>query len=598
MKNIYIFTITIFTFLSSKAQLQIDYTKNKSYNSIALSKSDKKILKSLLQKEEKNFDTKENMIVTKVNGYQYHTDAITGDYHHVRTSFQYALALLNTEDIKYNKIACDIIAKTLTLQDTVASSPTCGVWPYYLEEPLQIKKSPPDFNMADFNAVTLIEICNNHKKSIPSTLYQQLEYALLLAANSITKRDVSLGYTNIALMDTYVTYMAGYLLNNSKLINYGTNKLNDFYEYTLLKKGFTEYNSPNYSITALEELNRMQLYFTNQVDRKKVDSLYYLCWQKLARHYHIPSGQWTGPHSRSYNSIVSKSFYNLLAEASNGKIGKEDPSLYNFATFRRYKHIMPKDVEQYFVTATYPRTEIDIFEPDTPQIIGTSFLTSTFALSSINHASLWNQRRPLIAYWGSKENPKYLQVRFLHDNYDFSSASISTVQAENKILAAINFVTGLGDKHITIDKIKEGKFIASDLRLRFELGNTKLNENFNLPVLYNIPFSITTDNLNINIHLFEAAFNHYEGYWEKGTDGKISWIDFVFYKGNTEIFNFSEIQKIIAAFTLTISEKNMEQKSKTPDYYYEGKILKTTWENVSLSVNTDAQPVGKHKGWF
>lgn len=598
MKNSCIFIIVIFTFLNSKAQHQSDHMKIENRNSILFSQSDKEILKSLLQKEEINFDAKENMIVTRVNGYQYHTDAITGNYHHVRTSFQYALALLNTEESKYNQRASAIIAKTLALQDTVALSPTCGVWPYYLEEPLQTKKSPPDFNMADFNAVTLIEICINHQQAIPDTLYKRLQHAIRLAANSITKRNVSLGYTNIALMDTYVTYMAGYLLNNSNLINYGTNKLNEFFEYTLLKKGFTEYNSPNYSITALEELNRMQLYFTNQVDRNKVDSLYYLCWQKLARHYHIPSAQWTGPHSRSYSSIVSKQFYNLLAEASNGKIGKEDPSLYNFATFRRYKHVMPKDVEHYFLKANYPRTEMDIFEPDEPQIIGTSYLASYFALSSINHASLWNQRRPLIAYWGNKQQPKYLQVRFLHDNYDFSTASISAVQAENKVLAAINLVTGLGDKHITIDRIKDGKFTASDIRLRFEFGNTKFATSFMLPTLYNTPITIQSDGLAFQINLFEANFNNQIGYWEKGTDGKTSWIDFVLYKGNKANFNLLEVQKCITAFTLSISEEKSIQKSAAPKYGYDNNLLKATWENLSLSVNAGVEPVGKHKGWF
>jgi len=570
----------------------------KGLRSVQLSKNDQQILANLLKRNENSFDANVNMIVTKVNGYQYHTDATSGNYHQVRSSFQYALALLNTGDKSLYARAFAIIHKSLSLQDTAASSPTCGVWPYYLEEPLQTKKSPPDYNMADFNAVTLIEICINHKASIPDTLYQKLQHGLLLAANSITKRNVNLGYTNIALMDTYVTYMAGYLLNNSALIQYGTNKLNEFYAYTLNKNGFTEYNSPTYSITAMEELNRMQLYFVNEADRKKVDSLYHLCWQIVARHYHIPSGQWTGPHSRTYSSIVNKSFYNLLAEASNGKIGKEDSSIYSYITFRRYKHVMPKDVEHYFLEANYPRTEVDIFEPNTPQIIGTSYLSHRFALASINHASLWNQRRPLIAYWGSKQQPKYLQIRFLHDNYDFSSASLSTAQQENNVLAAINLVTGLGDKHINIDKIKDGKFTASDIRLRFEFGNTQFNKTLAVPTVYNSPFSIEADELTFNIHLFEGNINNQNGYWEKGSDGNTSWVDFVLYKGNAVNFNLLEIQKCITAFTLNISEKNTQQKLSKPSFYYENNILNATWKNLSLSVNMHVQPVEKHKGWF
>ena len=512
---------------------------------LELSFSDKQVLKALLQKQEKNFDARENMIVTRVNGYQYHTDATSGDYHQIRSSFQYALALLNTGDESLRNRAFEVIS------------------------------------------------------IIPTKLYQQLQHAILLAANSIVKRDVSLGYTNIALMDTYVTYMAGYLLSDANIIKYATNKLNEFYKYTLAKNGFTEYNSPNYTITAMEELNRMQLYFVNQEDKKKVDSLYHLCWQILARHYHIPSGQWTGPHSRSYNSLVTKSFYNFLAESSGGKIGAEDSSQYNYTTFRRYKHVMPKDVEHYFVTPDYPRTEVDVFEPDTPKIIGTSYLASKYALSSINHASLWNQRRPLIAYWGTKEHPQYLQVRFLHDNYDFSSASLTSAQDENKVLAAINFVDGMGDKHITIDKIKDGLFTASDLRLRFEFGNTKIGESIVLPTSKNTPFLVQTDQATFQINLIAAEFNNVIGYWEKGTDGKNSWIDFVFYAGTSKQFSFHEIETLITVFTLSVHENYAKIKYPNPSIKYNSKTeIQVEWGKLKINANTNILPVSKHAGWF
>jgi hypothetical protein len=259
---------------------------------------------------------------------------------------------------------------------------------------------------------------------------------------------------------------------------------------------------------------------------------------------------------------------------------------------------MPNDVVQYFAKPVYPRTEIDFFEPDTPQIIGTSFLSAAFALSSINHASLWNQRRPLIAYWGIKESPKYLQVRFLHDNYDFSSASLSSTQATNKVLAAINLVTGLGDKHITIDKIKDGIFTASDIRLRFELGNTQFDKTFKLPSLYDAPFVIKTPELNFSICLFQANIDNQLGYWEKGNDGKTAWIDFVFYKGIAKQFDMNKLQKAIAAFSLMITDKNIQPLPTKPSFRYEEKKLKANWQNLSLTVDTDVRPVGKHAGWF
>jgi len=323
-------------------------------------------------------------------------------------------------------------------------------------------------------------------------------------------------------MGTYVTYMAGRLFNDTVLMNYAEGRLNNFYQYTLSKNGFREYNSPNYTITAMEELNRMQQHFMDAADKAKVDSLYHLTWQMIGRHYHTTTGQWTGPHSRSYASLVSKSFYNLIAEASEGQLMKEDSTLFNYTTFRRYTHRMPSDVKAYFTNPVYPRTEADVFEPETPQVTGTSYLTQQYAIATCNQSSLWNQRRPLIAYWGSFAKPQYLQVRLLHNLYDFSSAVIKTAQDKNNVLAAINFNIGMGDKHITIDKIADGKFTANDIRLRFELGNTKLADNTTLPAAINDPFIVElSKDLVLQVCLFNYQFDNSKGYWEKGSDGKM-----------------------------------------------------------------------------
>ncbi len=59
-----------------------------------------------------------------------------------------------------------------------------------------------------------------------------------------------------------------------------------------------------------------------------------------------------------------------------------------------------------------------------------------------------------------------------------------------------------------------------------------------------------------------------------------SWIDFVLYKGNTVNFNLLEIQKFIAAFTLSINEEAAQQKAALPNYRYKNNLLKTTLESL------------------
>ena len=105
-----------------------------------------------------------------------------------------------------------------------------------------------------------------------------------------------------------------------------------------------------------------------------------------------------------------------------------------------------------------------------PNTVGTTYLHPQFALGSINRGDLWNQRRPLIAHFGTAAAPGYLQLRFLKNDYDFSSAILHGTQREGLVVGAVNLITNGGDTHISLDKVKAAKIRARDLRLRFELG--------------------------------------------------------------------------------------------------------------------------------
>jgi len=590
----YFVTLSIFVFLTIFTQASFGQS-NKSSKMLTL--KEKQILLNLIKREAANFDANENMVLEQLPAYQYHTDATGAKFHHVRSSFQYALALLNSGERLFRNRAFEVIRKTLSLQDQDTKSATCGVWPYYLEEPFKTKKSPPDYNMADFNAVTLIEIWMNHAAILPSDIKINLKKGLSLAAFSIKKRAISNGYTNIALMGTYVTYMAAQISGDKDLTLYAKNRLKSFYDYSIKKGGFTEYNTPHYTAVALDELNRMQMFIVDKNDKLMVDSLYYMGWDMLARHYHIPTAQSVGPNSRVYVSLVPATYTNFLSEALGNKIIAPIDTIYNYRTYGRTQHQVPEPLRHYFTQPVFPRTEIDVFEPDTPQIIGTAYLTSKFALSSCNQAVLWNQRRPLIAYWGSKNAPKYLQVRLLHDMYDFSSASITTQQIENKVLAGVNFSKGLGDKHINIDMIKNGKFNASDLRLRFEFGGATLPPNLQLPTQLNQILVFNIDGLYFNINLFEAGFENNIGYWEKGADKTTTWLDFVLFKGEKSEFDLNNLKKAIAAFTLSINDKKTVDETN-PIFLYNGVFLNATWGDLKISLSTDVQTVKKHGGWF
>jgi hypothetical protein len=498
------------------------------------------------------------------------------------------VALLDLGDPQYKQRAFDLIDATIALQDTDPDSKSCGVWPYFMEEPLATKKSPIDYNWADFNAVSLLDIYMGHKEELPADLTKKVEDAIILAAKSIQKRNCGPGYTNIAIMGTYVTYMVSHLFNLPEMQEYAIARLKTFYDYTLEKNGFSEYNSPTYTITALDELDRMKRHIIEPEAKKMIDALYTIAWEIIAKHYHQPSAQWAGPHSRSYSTPVNASFYGILYQASDGKI---DLGIQSKRSDVKIKHQIPESLVPYFLTPRYPRVERDVFENQEPQIIGTTYLTNQYAISSANRSSLWNQRRPFLVYWGTQQQPRYLQVRLLHDLYDLSAATYFSEQKDNTILSAINFATNGGDKHISIDVLKDGKFTAKDLRLRFEFGNVAVG-NLQLPANENAPVGFTLDGLQFTLQLFYGVFGKYKGHWEKGGDETHAWLDYVVYSGDEKEIDLTTTDVAAFGYTFGVAAEGEKIPEEKVSYEVKQGLLNASWNGlkVSVPVKPDKKP--------
>ncbi len=584
--TIHVFLIFIFTSIVQSCSDNTFYNSSIKYGKVQLNPEEKKIVEQALDGLHERFDPEEKMITKIISGYNYHTDADSGVFHEVRGSFVYATLLLDVGDDQYAKRAFDIIKKTLTLQDQDTTSRSCGVWPYYQEEPLSTKISPIDYNWADFNAVSLLEVWLGHQDRIPADLKPKIKEALILAAKSIQKRNMRPGYTNIAIMGAYVTYMVSNLFDLPEMQEYASVRLRKFYDYTLEKGGFSEYNSPTYTIVALDELFRMKSHIVEPVAKQMVDSLYAIGWEIIARHYHKPTGQWAGPHSRSYSTLVRPGFYSILKEGSNGQI---DLGIEQKRKDVKIKHQIPNYLMPYFLSPEYPRTEIDLFEKESPQTIGTCYLTEVYALSTANRSSLWNQRRPFLLYWGTVQKPKYLQVRFLHDDYDFSSATFYSDQERNKILAGINFISNGGDKHISIDRLKEGKFIAKDLRLRFEFGNMNELDKLGVPKSANDLITVDLDHLTLNLQLYRAEFDGLTGRWEMGSDGTTSWMDLIFYSGIEKEFDLTKIDKAFMGFTFEVNKADESYENKEVKVSDTDGLMNIEWKGLKLETTDKPQ---------
>ncbi|MBL7965578.1 MAG: hypothetical protein JNK09_01170 [Prolixibacteraceae bacterium] len=596
-------TIILLLFMAACAP---SHQKNTTLQPIVLTGREIEVVLKEIERYESKYDSAVHL-VWATQARHYHSDfQEETKIHSVRSSLGYAEALLNARKPEFRERAFDVLRAVIALQDQDAQSKTCGVWPYSLEEPLATKKTPADRNWADFSAVPIIGIINNHSDILPNDLKEKTQKALLLAAQAIRKRDVRPDYTNISLMGLYVCYMTADMYNDADLIYYARKRLKAFYDCTVLNKGFIEYNSPAYFKLSLDEVLRLKNHVINPDDLAMLEFIYHTGWSVIARHYHQPTAQWAGPHGRAYSVLLGSSTYNWLYTSSGGIVNPDTPTEFSRDEDPVLKHRIPADLIPYFTQPTLPRMEIDTFirggqkielnplvsyqESDrgvwieTKEVIGKSYFTRDFVLSSANQSCLWNQRRPLIAYWGTTQKPVSMQIRFLHDGYDYAAANIFCAQDSTNVLGTINFTTNGGDRHVTIDVIQNATIKATDLRLRFEFGGDISSVGFNAPEADKNRVVGKSGKLNFRIELPYQKFGDYQGNWSIGGNEKNKWIDFVIYSGTEKEFNFGKIQEAVLGFLFSLKAGTIPEAPV--EVAKSGENLNLKWNNLSVSALT------------
>jgi len=257
------------------------------------------------------------------------------------------------------------------------------------------------------------------------------------------------------------------LIGREDLREYGLNRLRRFHEHTLREGGFTEYNSPTYTLVALTEIGRLGSDVTAPEVKALTDELHRLAWEEVAYHWHAASRQWAGPHSRAYSDLVGSRVLGFIQGATEGRVdfGVEDRDWFA----HRERSRCPVDLEHCF-REPLTRTLVRPLRRAEPEVVGVTHLTPEYCLASASLADFWNQRRPVLAYWETGEGPGWFRVRVLRDGYDFAAAQLVCAQDTNRILAGVGFATDGGQRHVSLDRMTNGCTRAGDLRLRFEFG--------------------------------------------------------------------------------------------------------------------------------
>jgi hypothetical protein len=508
-----------------------------------------------LEKQDQNYDPSQQMLRTPYLSPGYHTTLKGGFVHGTRNTLDYAVALLDSGDAGRLQRAEQVLRRVITLQDQDPNSRTYGIWSWFLEEPLD-KMSPPDWNWADFCGTQLLQVAIDHTDRLSEDLRSKVKDSILHAARSIVRRNVGPGYTNIALMGTYVTLVAGERFNVPELSDYGRRRLRRFCDYTREKGSFTEYNSPTYTMVAIEEISRMRQHVRDPESQRLLQELNAFAWRHVARRFHPATKQWAGPHSRCYSTLLRPDTLAAIQRASAGKIQfLPEAEIWESLDAHRIKLDCPSDLFNYFTTLTGPRMEVETFErgPATEHdIVGMTYLHPAFTLASVNIGDLWNQRRPLLAYWTTPNGPAAVRLRLLHDDYDYSSASLFTIQDRAEILGAVLFATDRGDTHISLDKIPNATITAKDLRLRLQFEGALSDLTLPAQSRLDEPIHFASGPIEGAFRIHSAQFTGLRPAIETGRQRDEAWIDLVLYQGPQRSFDFSRTAEAAIVFGLSI----------------------------------------------
>lgn len=434
---------------------------------------DRKLLDRALHLEDPRYDQAERMLSRVLGpGYRYHTKLHNSRVHPTRESLEYALYLLEAGGRERIGRAMATIDRVLSLQDRDPESKWYGIWGWYLEEP-PAKMEPADWNWADFNGSTLLLIELRHGGKLPAELRQRVREAIEHCARSIIRRNVSMRYTNIAVMGTFVTLAAGELLGDEGIVEYARQRVVRLCGAIDESGSFDEYNSPAYARVTLTNLARIRMYVEDAESRRRAGNIERRCWLHLASHWDARRAQFGGPMSRCYATDLGYPLW--LEKALGGRLGlarPDDVKQGGDAETAIHDLCCPEDLAEEFLkpqAAHQHREMYQIAREVGAPVVGTCYVNDAYSLGSVNRGDFWNQRRPILAFFGGRVRPAAsLTVRVIKDGYDFSSALLFSVQERGFLAGVVNFRDPGGDRHISLDMVKNGRFDCGRLFIEFD----------------------------------------------------------------------------------------------------------------------------------
>ncbi len=530
--------------------------------------------------------------------------------HPTRDSLECAARLLEANEPAYRELSCTMIAKVISLQDTHPSSRTYGVWPWYLEEPLG-KMVMPDLNWAAFLGKTLLYIWIHHRDQLPPDLREQVRVSILRACESIRRRPLHPGYTNIASMNSYVAIVAGEQLNEPNVLSHGRAFFDQWYDYTMFHGSFTEFNSPTYTRVAIGVVSRMLADFRDPERKAKARQINDMLWAHLARRFHEPTWQWAGPYSRAYHYVERAGFAEQITRVFAGKVqlvpsDTLGPDVWDW----RHPECPPVSLARYFAPLTSPREEVEVFfrqdhilpnslgltggRKSVIPVVGTTYLHPKFALGSANFSGFWEQQVGLIAHWGDHQRPAYMAMRLLNERHGFCSGALACVQDKGDALVAVLFLTDFGDEFIDLDRLPNQKLTTNHLRIEFELGGLSSPPEPGARSL-DAPLEISDRGTHVSVKYLGGTFAGQPPRMEITRERRSTALTLHLYEGPQKAFHLPTLNPAFCLFAVRVTDESHRCEPTAPTVCYpnENRFAidwKTPASLMKLSAPTVALP--------
>lgn len=227
-------------------------------------------------------------------------DTDEGLYYTPRGTLTYARCLLLDGDAAERTLAARMIERVLASQERQPGNIHEGNFPWMVED-----GHVTDLNAVEFVLEQLCHILLESEGRLPAPTRAAILAALRLGLAEVARLDVDIAYTNICLLDIHNSVLGGQLLGAPGWRERGERKLARWAAYTAASGAPREYNSPTYCGVDLTALAALAEHAADPAARLLARLLEERIWLHVAAHYHTPTTQLAGPHSRAYQRDVT-----------------------------------------------------------------------------------------------------------------------------------------------------------------------------------------------------------------------------------------------------------------------------------------------------